>query len=174
MRRAKLGLAALGVALLALWPGAATAHIAIVLLIRSPADGQHMGRNVSIVVVAQPALAGVNHTAFTAELDGRPVDPASGRITSESRSAVIKVGSTTTIPLRGLASGTHRFVIRYRADTDEPVTEKAVSLIVARSHGPRWWLVAASSAALLVVVAASAALVRRTRSGRSRRQHDRP
>ena len=164
MSHARLSLVVAAVAAVVLWPAVAVAHVGIVVVIRSPTDGQDVGGDLSIDVAAQPALAGVDHATFTAELDGRPVDPASGRITTESVPAVIRVGATTRISLRGLVLGEHRFLIRYRADTDEPATQTAVSFVVVPSNGTRRWLIATSGAALLAVGAGGVWLMRRHRA----------
>lgn len=128
----------------------------------SPRQGEIVPRDSEAVVLAQRTLGGVDHTVFTAQLDGRrlgsPVD--------------IPVGDSVTIPLRGLAPGPHRLEIRYRPDVDEPARSATVDFTVAGVGSARRSVFGSSSPQLavlaLVVALAGGGLLlgRRARSSR--------
>jgi hypothetical protein len=134
--RAAVALAVLGgVAITVADVSPAAAHVAIRLDIRSPAPDATVDSNVSVIVVAQPTLAGVDHVAFTAALDGRPVDPRTGRRVTETRPMKIPASSSRTIPLRNLPSGRHEITLRYRPDLDEQPSVASVRFTVRRAAG---------------------------------------
>ena len=97
------------------------AHVAISLLVLSPRQGETVPPDSDAVVLAQQTLGGVNHTTFTAELDGRTLGPP----------VDIPVGDSVTIPLRGLAPGPHRLEVVYRPDIDELARSATVDFTVA-------------------------------------------
>jgi len=147
---------------LAAWSAATvpvTAHLAIRLDIQAPQPDQHVGPDTEVVIFAQPTLAGVDHVAFTASLDGRPVEPTSGRLTPQPVSTEIRVSTSTRIPLRGPTPGNHRFAISYRPDTDEPMRQTPVDFVVRiRPRSPLPWVGLAAA-----VLAAGVALITRCR-----------
>jgi hypothetical protein len=138
---------------LAAWSAATVpvaAHLAIRLDIQAPEPDQHVDPDTEVVIFAQPTLAGVDHAAFTASLDGRPVDPVSGRPTPQPVSTEIRVSASTRIPLHGLSSGNHRFTISYRPDTDEPIKQSTVDFVVRKRRVSRLPWVGLGAAALAV------------------------
>lgn len=158
VRRLRGGLASLAaaVALVAAQAAPAAAHLAIRLDIRSPQPGQHVGRDVDVVLFAQPTLAGVAQTTYTVTVDGRTVDPAAGSFAPHATSAVIHVGTEARIPLRGLGRGGHVVTISYRPDADMAVVDTSVSFTAG---GPGAHTPFLSSAAPFAVVLVGAALV---------------
>jgi len=135
------------------------AHIAIRLDIQKPQPDQQMGSASEAVVFAQAMLAGVDHVAFSASLDGRPVDPASGEFTPQPVSTETRVSTSMRIPLRRLTPGKHRFEISYRPDSDEPIRQTSVDFMVRKRHPSPILGIGLAAAAL----AAGAALVFRLR-----------
>ncbi len=127
----------------------AAAHLAIRLDIRYPQPGAHVGHDVDVVVFAQPTLAGVAQTTYSATLDGHPLDPRTGRFVAQAEAPLIRANTDTRIPLRGLPRGPHELAIAYRPDADMPILHTSVAFTVGGggSHG-----------ALLAVVLAVVAL----------------
>jgi len=171
VRRFRGGLASLAVALalVAAQASPVAAHLAIRLDIRSPQPGQQVGRDVDVVLFAQPTLAGVAQTTYTVSLDGRTVDPATGRLAPKATSAVIHVGSEARIPLRGLGRGGHVVMISYRPDADMPVVDTSVSF-TAGGPGARTPLFSSTLPIAVVVVLGALVLLalRRHRSASNR------
>lgn len=139
-------------AALALGSAPASAHVAIRLDVRSPTAGQHVGRRPTVVVFAQPMLAGAPGAPFTLEVDG----DLAGTGTYE-----IAAGATKSVQLPRLPSGQHQLRIRYRADGDEPPTSVTVPFTVSTRHRSRPWLPITIGATLLLVVAAIARVSQR-------------
>lgn len=138
----------------------ASAHLAIRLDIRSPEDGAKVGRHTELVIFAQPTLAGVDHTLFTVSLDGRPIDPVTGKAAAEDGQGTIAVSTTHRVPL-DLTSGRHHVVVEYRPDIDEPPRQVSVDFEV-RVGKSAPWANALIAAAVMVLVATFVA-VRRVR-----------
>jgi hypothetical protein len=163
-RRAAQAVAALTAAplLVPLFAPLILAHVAISLLVLSPRQGETVQPDTGIVVLAQRTLGGVDHTVFTARLDGRPLgEPVD-----------IPVGDRVTIPMRGLAPGHHRLEIDYRPDLDEPTRSATVDFEVAGAGSPRGTFPGSGPArlavlALLVLLTGGGLLLgRRARSSR--------
>jgi hypothetical protein len=127
--------------------GRAEAHVAIRLLITSPGEGDRVGANFVAEVYAQPFLGGVDGTSFSVDLDGRPLDPGTGRHVSTPVETAIRVEETRSIQLHGLAEGPHTLMVTYRPDVDEPPEEASVTFIVERGSP----LLAGGVAAAIVV-----------------------
>lgn len=143
MKRTALGLV-LAVALLA---GPVRAHVAIILLVVAPEDGATLGPDTELVVRAQPALNGVEETSFTVTLDGRPLDPGTGRLADDTRPIPIRLHETERIPLRGLEPGPHRVTVTYRPDVDAAPRKETVVFSVT---DPMSWVVPVASVAATV------------------------
>jgi hypothetical protein len=111
----------------------AEAHVAIRLLITSPGEGDRVRADPVVEVFAQPFLGGVDGTTFSVELDGRPLDPVTGRPASTPVETSIRVEETRSIRLHGLAEGEHTLTLTYRPDVDEPPREASVTFVVAGS-----------------------------------------
>lgn len=144
--------------------GRAAAHVAIRLDVMAPQTNQTIGPNDSeLVIVARPMLLGIPEVTFTATVDGRPLDPATGRPADRPVPVPIRVNQTKRIHLRGLAPGRQVLAISYRPDTDSPtlVTTVPVTLTADQSRLARLAL-PAGLAVLLVAVAVAVVLRRRT------------
>jgi hypothetical protein len=127
--RAAVAVAIIGVILM-VGTNNASAHIAILLDVRTPHPGAVLGPHGHATVVAQPTLAGVTHVIFRAAIDGNPIDPRTGRKTPHARPLAIAVSTTRRIPLCYLRAGSHRLTITYRLDTDEPPVTTAVDFSI--------------------------------------------
>lgn len=127
----------------------AEAHVAIRLLITSPSEGDRVGAELVAEVFAQPFLGGVDGTTFSVDLDGRPLDPGTGRHVSTPVETPIRVEETKSIRLHGLAEGEHTLMVTYRPDVDEPPEEESVTFVVVGSSP----LLAGGIAAGAIVVA---------------------
>lgn len=145
----------------------ALAHVAIQLHIERPASGARVGPHAELVVYAQPMLFGVPETTFVVELDGRPLDPRTGRPGPAPRPVHIVAGRRVTVPLRGLGEGRHELTLRYRPDRDALPLETSVTFVVGRSGSRPLWPLAGAGLGLAVLGGATAA--RRRRSGHGRR-----
>lgn len=130
----------------------AGAHVAIRLDIMAPQANQAISPDSELVVVARPMLLGVPKTTFTATLDGRPVDPATGRVTDQPVPVLIRVNETKRIPLRGLPAGTHAVGVAYRPDRDAPVLHSSVPVVVRASRPARLLLSVVGVAVFVTVV----------------------
>lgn len=160
MRPAALGLV-LAVALLA---GPVQGHVAVILLVVAPEDGATVGPDTELVVRAQPALNGVEETSFTVALDGRPLDPSTGRPGERGPSIPIRLHETKRIPLRGLEPGAHRVTVTYRSDVHAAPRENTVVFTVAETAS---WVVPVASVlatALLLGLTTAVFWLRRTRT----------
>jgi hypothetical protein len=100
-------------------------------------------------VFAQPFLGGVDGTSFSVDLDGRPLDPGTGRHVSTPVESPIRVEETRSIQLHGLAEGEHTLMVTYRPDVDQPPEEVSVTFVVEGSSP----LLAGGIAAGAIVVA---------------------
>jgi hypothetical protein len=128
----RLGSALLLVVLLSM-AGRAEAHVAIRLLITSPGEGDRVGADLVAEVYAQPFLGGADGTNFSVDLDGRPLDPGTGRHVSTPVETPIRVEETRSIQLHGLAEGEHTLTVTYRPDVDEAPEEASVTFVVEGS-----------------------------------------
>jgi hypothetical protein len=117
--------------------GPAAAHLAIRLDIRAPEDGSTVGPHTDLVVYAQPTLAGVDHTTYRVILDGKSIDPTTGRPTSNETVTNIEVSTSHRTPL-SLAPGTHHLAVEYRPDIDEPVRDVSIDFTVRKTKSTRW------------------------------------
>jgi hypothetical protein len=149
--------------LLPAWP--AQAHVPIVLLILAPKADQTVGSDTTVRVLAQRTLGGVDQVAFTPTIDGRPLDPTTGRATTRPVPVLIHAGQTLQLPLRGLSAGQHVATVTYRPDRDAPVMRNTVSFGARGSPGhlPLVAALAALAAALLGTGGAAAVLLTRRR-----------
>jgi sensor c-di-GMP phosphodiesterase-like protein len=111
-------------------------------------------------------LLGIPEVTFTATVDGRPLDPATGRPADRPVPLPIRVNQTRRLPLRGLAPGRHVLAVSYRPDTDAPtlVTTVPVTVTAGQSRLTRL----AVPAGLVVVLVAAAAVVWRRRDRAAR------
>jgi hypothetical protein len=138
----------------------ASAHLAIRLDIRDPGDGAKVGRHTSLVIFAQPTLAGVDHTTFSVMVDTRPIDPDTGKPVDHDKQGTIAVSTTRRIPLM-LTAGRHHVTVEYRPDIDEPPRQVSVDVEVHPSKPARW--ANALIAAAVMVLVATVVAVRRVR-----------
>ncbi|MGH2683384.1 MAG: hypothetical protein ACRDIX_09155 [Actinomycetota bacterium] len=162
MRRARrLAVAGVLFALLMGSTAPAAAHIAIRLDIRAPQPGQRVPPDTSAVIFAQRMLGGRDRVDFTVTLDGRTLDPETGRVGGTGSPATIEVDQTLRIPLRSLATGSHALTVTYRPDTDAPILENSVEFVVGESSGAPFAVAAVGSIAVLAL--ASMLLMHRRR-----------
>ena len=140
--------------------GPAAAHLAIRLDIRAPEDGSKIGPHSELVVYAQPTLAGVDHTTYRVILDGKSIDPVTGRPTSDDTTTNIEVSTSRRTPLN-LTTGSHHLAIEYRPDIDEPVRDVSVDFTVRKAKSTRW--ADALIAGAVMVGVATLVAVRRVR-----------
>ena len=142
--------------LLALSLGApALAHVAIRLDIVSPQNGERVEGSPILRIAAAQTLGGVEGTTFAVRVDGRAIDPVTGRAVPKLRFVPIGANETVDVPLRDLSSGTHVAAIRYRPDEDEAPVEKKVSFIVAAGDDPGPILPLALAGVAVVALAAA-------------------
>jgi hypothetical protein len=156
-----VGLGVLAMLALLLASRPAAAHVAIRLDVMAPQANQTIGPDSELVVVARPMLLGVPEVSFTATVDGRPLDPATGRVTDQPVPVLIRVNQTKRIPPRGLTPGSHAVGVTYRPDRDAPVLHSTVPVTVTPGQGRLARL--AVPAGLAVVLVAAAAVVWRRR-----------
>jgi len=140
--------------------GPAAAHLAIRLDIRAPEDGSKVGPHTDLVVYAQPTLAGVDHTTYRVIVDGKSLDPKTGRPTSDDTVTNIEVSTSVRTPL-SLAPGTHHLAVEYRPDIDEPVRDVSIDFTVRATKSTRW--ADALIAGAVMVAVATFVAVRRVR-----------
>lgn len=142
------------------------AHVAISLLVLSPRQGDVVIPDADALVLAQRTLGGVDHTDFTARLDGKRLDGPIG----------IRVGESVTVPLPRMEPGPHRLEITYRPDLDEPARTATVDFEVAGAGDARrdglpgggWARLLALAAAIALLAGGGLLLRRRARSSRPR------
>jgi hypothetical protein len=89
-----VGLGVLAMLALLLASRPAAAHVAIRLDVMAPQANQTIGPDSELVVVARPMLLGVAEVSFTATVDSRPLDPATGRVTDQPVPVLIRVNET--------------------------------------------------------------------------------
>jgi hypothetical protein len=140
--------------------GPAAAHLAIRLDIRAPEDGSKVGPRTELEVYAQPTLAGVDHTTYRVILDGKSIDPATGKPTSNDTVTNIEVSTSRRTPLV-LTPGSHHLAVEYRPDIDEPVRDVSIDFTVRTTKSTRW--ADALIAGAVIVAAATFVAVRRVR-----------
>jgi hypothetical protein len=121
-----LGLAATATAMAA--PDA-RAHVPIILVITSPQVGERVGTETELGVFAQAAIAGVEETSFTVDLDGRPLDPVSGLPAPVPVMVPIRVDQTKRIPVRDLADGEHTLTVTSQPHEGEPPQQGSVRFV---------------------------------------------
>ncbi len=126
MRRT-VGVMAMAAVLTGVMGTHAGAHVAIVLVIVSPSEGERVGPDPAVVVSAERTAGGVDGTAFRLEVDGRVVPAYTG--------VTIRVGQQVRLPLRDLSPGRHVATVRYRPDTDQPETTNEVVFLVGEPGG---------------------------------------
>jgi hypothetical protein len=156
-----VGLGVLAMLALLLASRPAAAHVAIRLDVMAPQANQTIGPDSELVVVARPMLLGVPEVSFTATVDSRPLDPATGRVTDQPVPVLIRVNETKRIPLRGLTPGSHAVGVTYKPDRDAPVLHSTVPVTVTPGQSRLARL--AVPAGLAVVLVAAAAVVWRRR-----------
>ena len=160
--RLAAAVAASVVAVVVLSAGPATAHIAILLEITQPQPGAQVGPDSDVVILAQRTLAGIDQVSYVGDLDGRPLDPATGRPTDTQTPWVIRAGQQQHITLHRLTAGLHRLSISYRPDTDEPVFHRSIDFtVIASTVHHRSWLPIEIGVAVVVAGAAMAVGLRR-------------
>jgi len=140
--------------------GPAAAHLAIRLDIRTPEDGAKVGPHFELEVYAQPTLAGVDHTTYRVIVDGRSIDPATGKPTSNDTVTNIEVSTSRRTPLT-LSPGSHHLAVEYRPDIDEPVRDVSIDFTVRTNKSTRW--ADALIAGAVMIAVATFVAVRRVR-----------
>ena len=123
-------IAALAFAAVVFAGSGAPAHLAVRLLILSPAEGARAGSDVVVRVQLQATLGGAGSTTFVMRLDGTPIDPGTGERQRQATRKMIRIGETVEVPLRALAPGRHEIIAEYRPDADEPPRTERVAFIV--------------------------------------------
>lgn len=151
--------AALALAASALAASSAPAHLAVRLLILSPADGARVSADVTVTVQLQATLGGADSTSFVMKLDGTLIDPDAGERQATEMPRVIRIGETVETPLRALAAGRHEVSVRYRPDIDEAPRTELVAFIVDASGGSMTPLLIGASVAALAVAVTLAGLM---------------
>jgi hypothetical protein len=155
-----VGLGVLAMLALLLASRPAAAHVAIRLDIMASQANQTIGPDSELVMVARPILLGVPEASFIATVDGRPVDPATGRVTEQPVPVLIRVNETKRIPLRGLTPGGHAVGVTYKPDRDAPVLYSTVPVTVTPGQS-RLARLAVPAVVAVVLVAAAAVVWRR-------------
>lgn len=141
----------------------ARAHVAIRVLIISPNEGERVGPDTDVRLFAQPFLGGVDQTTFSVELDGGPLDPASGQPAAEAVEVPIRVEEARRIPLASLAEGSHTLTVTYRPDLDEAPQQESVTFVVGSGGTSLSLAVGGIAAAVVALVAALAFWIRKRR-----------
>jgi hypothetical protein len=160
-RLAAVALVTLVTLALLLPAGPAAAHVAIRLDVMAPQANQTIGPDSELVIVARPMLLDIPELTFTPTLDGRPLDPATGRPADRPVPLPIRVNQTRRIPLRGLAPGSHVLAISYRPDTDAPTLATTVPVTVTAGRSRLARLALPAGLAVLLLAAAAAVIWRR-------------
>lgn len=115
-------------------------------------------------------LLGIPEVRFTATVDGRPLDPATGRPADRPVPVPIRANQTRRLPLRGLAPGRHVLAVSYRPDTDAPTLATTVPVTVTAGQNRLACLVL--PAGLAVLLAAVAAVRRRRNRTAGVKRHE--
>jgi hypothetical protein len=163
-------LGAVGLAILVTMMGAlpARAHVAIRLDILEPQPDQVVGPHPTVVVFAQPMLAGADRTTFVPTLDGVPIDPDSGATVTAPQHVEIRAGERRRLSLRGLDDGEHVITLTYSPDIDVEPTTASVTFRVGSAGGGVSAGLIAGLIAFAVAVAVGAVRAWRRRGGRRR------
>ena len=145
-------IAALAFAAVVFAGSGAPAHLAVRLLILSPAEGARVGADVTVRVQLQATLGGAGSTTFVMRLDGTPVDPGTGEHQRQATQTMIRIGEAIEIPLRALAPGRHEIIAEYRPDADEPPRTERVTFIVDEPGASTLLFAIASLAVIFVAI----------------------
>jgi hypothetical protein len=143
----------------------ARAHVPIILVITSPQMGERVGEDTELHVFAQAAIAGVEETSFTVDLDGTPLDPASGRPAGAPVEVSIRVEETRRIPVRDLPDGEHTLTVTYATHEGEAPQQGSVQFVVGRRRVGGVAAVVIGVGLVVVVLLAVRLLARRRTAG---------
>lgn len=144
----------------------ARAHVPIILVITAPQMGERVGTDTELRVFAQAAIAGVEETSFTVDLDGRPLDPASGRPAAAPVEVIIRVDETKQIPVRGLSDGEHTLTVTARPHEGEAPQQGSVQIVSGARPVGGVIALAVVGVVVVAVLLTVGFLVRRGRTGR--------
>jgi hypothetical protein len=128
-----------------------SAHVAINILILSPAASARVGQNADAVLLAQRTLDGVVETTFSLTLDGR-------RVATDER---IRVDQRRRIDLGRLSVGGHVLELSYLPDSDALPRRTRVRFETSPDGGTGVLTRGAIAVVLLVLLLAALAFVRR-------------
>jgi hypothetical protein len=141
----------------------ARAHVPIILVITAPQTGERVGTDTELRVFAQAAIAGVEETSFTVDLDGSPLDPVSGRPAPTPVEVPIRVDETKRIPVRDLSDGEHTITVSLRPHEGEAPQQGSVQFVAGAR--PVGGVIAVAVVGIVAVLLTVGFLARRRRTG---------